>query len=187
MGLNCHATGPSLHTVKMASQWRGSAQWPQLGLVSPLQRQYTHRLSAVSHSVASDEAFSATGAPAPRHLAAEQASSAAVLAMTTWQPDPVHLVEPVGHAGNAAAQSYRQITAIHRTSAGGLRHPDVDGSRCISGTPAAQRMSRTVSAADFFTPGTTCLARVLAGPSRCTRAVHWARNVACRGFSAAES
>ena len=37
-----------------------------------------------------------------------------VLAMTTWQPDPVHLVEPVGHAGNAAAQSYRQITAIHR-------------------------------------------------------------------------
>eukprot|EP00964_Phaeocystis_antarctica_P055307 scaffold32524_cov33-Phaeocystis_antarctica.AAC.1 len=27
----------------------------------------------------------------------------------------------------------------------------------------------------FFTPGTTCLARVLAGPSRCTRAVHWAR------------
>ena len=132
--------------------------------------QYTPRLSAVSHSAASDEAFSVTGAPAPRHLAAEQASSAAVLAMTTWQPDPVHLVEPVGHAGNAAAQSYRQITAIHRTSAGGLRHPDVDGSRCISGTPAAQRMSRTVSAADFFTPGTTCLARVLAGPSRCTRA-----------------
>ena len=108
------------------------------------------------------------------------------LAMTTWQPDPVHLVEPVGHAGNAAAQSYRQITAIHRTSAGGLRHPDVDGSRCISGTPAAQRMSRTVSAADFFTPGTTCLARVLAGPSRCTRAVHWARNVACRALSSAE-
>jgi len=54
---------------------------------------------------------------------------------------------------NAAAQSYRQITAIHRTSAGDLRHPDVDGSRCISGTPAAQRMSRTVSAADFFMPG----------------------------------
>ena len=162
-------------------------QWPQLGLVSPLQRQYTHRLSAVSHSVASDEAFSATGAPAPRHLAAEQASSAAVLATTTWQPDPVHLVEPVGHAGDAAAQSYRQTTAIHRTSAGGLRHPDVDGSRCTSGTPAAQRMSRTVSAADFFTPGTTCLARVLAGPSRCTRAVHWARNVACRAFNTAES
>ena len=61
---------------------RASGEWQctvaQLGLVSPLQRQCTHRLSAVSHSVASDEAFSATGAPAPRHLAAEQASSAAV-------------------------------------------------------------------------------------------------------------
>ena len=45
---------------------------------------HTPRLSAVSHSAASDEAFSVTGAPAPRHLAAEQASSAAVLAMTTW-------------------------------------------------------------------------------------------------------
>ena len=177
MGLNCHATGPSLHTAKMGEPVRSG----------PARTQYTPRPSAVSHSAASDEAFSVTGAPAPRHLAAEQASSAAVLAMTTWQPDPVHLVEPVGHAGNAAAQSYRQITAIHRTSAGGLRHPDVDGSRCISGTPAAQRMSRTVSAADFFTPGTTCLARVLAGPSRCTRAVHWARNVACRAFSVAES
>ena len=51
--------------------------------------------------------------------------------LASEQPDPVHLVEPVGHAGNAAAQSYRQITAIHRTSAGDLRHPDVDGSRCI--------------------------------------------------------
>ena len=30
----------------------------------------------------------------------------------TWQPDPVHLVELVGHAGNAAAQSDRQTTAI---------------------------------------------------------------------------
>ena len=165
----------------------GSAQWPSSDLFRLCNAQYTPRPSAVSHSAASDEAFSVTGAPAPRHLAAEQASSAAVLAMTTWQPDPVHLVEPVGHAGNAAAQSYRQITAIHRTSAGDLRHPDVDGSRCTSGTPAAQRMSRTVSAADFFTPGTTCLARVLARPSRCTRAVHWARNVACRAFSTAES
>ena len=138
----------------MASQW----QWPSSDLFRLCNAQYTPRLSAVSHSAASDEAFSVTGAPAPRHLAAEQASSAAVLAMTTWQPDPVHLVEPVGHAGNAAAQSYRQITAIHRTSAGGLRHPDVDGSRCISGTPAAQRMSRTVSAADFFTPGRQAVA-----------------------------
>eukprot|EP00964_Phaeocystis_antarctica_P023252 scaffold13010_cov41-Phaeocystis_antarctica.AAC.1 len=56
------------------------------------------------------------------------------------------VVAHFGLPGRLTLHPGRQTTAIHRTSAGGLRHPDVDGSRCTSGTPAAQRMSRTVSA-----------------------------------------
>ena len=79
------------HSEEEDGRASGSAQWPSSDLFRLCNAQYTPRLSAVSHNAASDEAFSVTGAPAPRHLAAEQASSAAVLAMTTWQPDPVHL------------------------------------------------------------------------------------------------
>ena len=64
---------------------------------------------------------------------------------TAWQQDPIHLVETVGRAGGAAAQPDRRATVIHRTGAARLHHPDVDGSRCIGGAPAAQRMSMMVS------------------------------------------
>ena len=97
------------------------------------------RPSAVSHSAASDEAFSVTGAPAPRHLAAEQASSAAVLAMTTWQPDPVHLVEPVGHAGNAAAQSYG---FIDRSLPSTARVQEVFATRMLMGLAVSAELQR---------------------------------------------
>ena len=64
---------------------------------------------------------------------------------TAWQQDLIHPVETVGRAGDAAAQPDRRATVIHRTGAARLHHPDVDGSRCIGGAPAAQRMSMTVS------------------------------------------